>query len=481
MEAFDTQAEVMVVVALATPREPSKNEEAYKASVAYLQQGVLDRLDDASFVILHRFSIVPGLALRVNSRDVVAALASFPEVLKIDLEVGGGAALNESRPWIRATQAHTAGWTGLGRIAAVLDTGIDTDHPDLINHLTREHCICNTGTDCCPQGGGSGDGPGSAEDDNGHGTHVVGIITSDGIVAPQGIAPGAGVVAVKVLDAAARFQNSSDIVAALVWIYNNAPEVDVVNMSLGTWAEFDGDCDEATAWTINWAAAVTALRSKGVLCVAASMNSGHSSSMGVPACLSGVISVGATFDDSDTVAGFSNSSTSLDLLAPGAPITSTWIGGGSHLLWGTSMATPHVAAVALMLRQQAPAQNVEDLVSCLKTSPYQVADGRNGLTFPRVDATAALSACIVIDPPKVLSMRKLTDPFRIAVVGENLQEGIQVYINGVLWNNVKWKGDSKVVLKGGGSLKAKVPKGAETEFKLVNPDSGETTLSWQWF
>lgn len=481
LEAFADQEEATIVVALVGPEESLTNEEAYKASVAYLQQRVLERLDAASFDILHRFSYVPGLALRVKSRDVVTALASFSEVLKIDLEVGGGAALNESRPWIHATQAQSAGWTGLGRVAAVVDTGIDTDHPDLENHLIREHCICNTGMNCCPQGGGLGDGPGSAEDDNGHGTHVSGIITSDGTVSPRGIAPGAGMVAVKVMDAAARFDSSSDIVAALEWIKDNTPEVDVVNMSLGTWEEFSGDCDHATAWTRNWAAAVNVLLSRGILCVAASMNSGNTSGMGAPACFSGVVSVGATYDNSDTVAYFSNSGASLDLLAPGATITSTWFGGGSKALWGTSMATPHVAASALLLRQQIPSQKAEYLVSCMKASPVQVTDGRNGLIFPRVDATAALSACNFIPPPEVLSMRKLVSPFRLAVAGENLQEGVQVYINGVLWENVKWKGDSKVVLKGGRSLKAMVPKGAETEFRFVNPDSGEVTLTWQWF
>lgn len=85
----------------------------------------------------------------------------------------------------------------------------------------------------------------------------------------------------------------------------------------------------------------------------------------------------------------------------------------------------------------------------------------------------------VIRFPVVKSMTKKGDPFRIIVNGENFLQGIEVYINGEKWTNISFKNSNKVVIKGGTSLKSKVPKGVKTTFKFVNPDGGETTYIWQ--
>ena len=142
---------------------------------------------------------------------------------------------------------------------------IDAAHPDLAGALDGEACFCTTadGAGCCPGGGTTRTGPGSAADDFGHGTHLAGIITGDGHVAPVGMAPEARLVAVKVLDATGAFAFSSDIVAALDWITAHRPDVDVVSLSLGTGALFPGVCDDATAYTQLLAAAVANLRARG--------------------------------------------------------------------------------------------------------------------------------------------------------------------------------------------------------------------------
>ena len=83
-------------------------------------------------------------------------------------------------------------------------------------------------------------------------------------------------------------------------------------------------------------------------------------------------------------------------------------------------------------------------------------------------------------------MNKMGSPFRINVMGSNLQEGIAVYINGQLWGDstnkqlVKWKSEANIKIKKGSSLKALVPKNTPTTFRFVNPDGGEATLTWQW-
>lgn len=91
-----------------------------------------------------------------------------------------------------------------------------------------------------------------------------------------------------------------------------------------------------------------------------------------------------------------------------------------------------------------------------------------------------------VSPPVVDSMTKMGNPFRITVYGSNLQEGLKVYIDGRLWGDtsnsrlVKWKDENKIVIKKGHALKNSVPKSTDTVFRFVNPDGGETTLTWRW-
>src|SRR5205085_11620768 len=133
---------------------------------------------------------------------------------------------------IGADAVQATGLTGKGVTVAILDTGIDRAHPDLSTSLAGEHCVVPP--DGCPGGVAAADGPGSAQDDNGHGTNVAGIVTGDGHIAPIGEAPGANVVAVKVLDSNGAYIDASQLVSALDWIATARPEVHVVNMSLGS-------------------------------------------------------------------------------------------------------------------------------------------------------------------------------------------------------------------------------------------------------
>ena len=188
---------------------------------------------------------------------------------------------------------------------------------------------------------------------------------------------------------------------------NERPDVDLVNMSLGTLVGYAGTCDTSGDGLAD-ASAIGALRHRGVLTFAASGNDGMEGFIAEPGCLSSVVSVGATYDadvgsvdwndcaDATTgpslVTCFSNSAPILDLLAPGAVIQAPALGGGTAEFDGTSAATPHAVGVAALLLQARPTLTPDQLEAVLKQTGAPVLDTRNNLTFPRADALAALDA-----------------------------------------------------------------------------------------
>ena len=86
----------------------------------------------------------------------------------------------------------------------------------------------------------------------------------------------------------------------------------------------------------------------------------------------------------------------------------------------------------------------------------------------------------VVNPPAITLIKKVAPPFELVVTGDNLQNGIKVYIDETEWTSVAWKSTGKIQLKGGAALKAAVPKGVTTIFRFLNPDGGETTTTWRW-
>ena len=220
---------------------------------------------------------------------------------------------------------------------AVIDTGIDNDHPDLgvtggVNFVRIGRRV----------------NPNAWDDDNGHGTHVAGIIAArDNDIGVVGVAPGASLYAVKVLNANGSGYYS-DIIAGLQWCINSDAPIHVVNMSLG------GTSDSPAMES-----ACIAARDKKIFLVAAAGNSGG----GViyPAAYESVIAVAAT-DKSDVRASWSCFGEEIDIAAPGVNIYSTYKGGGYTTMSGTSMASPHVAGtLALSLDVDKLLSTADDL------------------------------------------------------------------------------------------------------------------------
>jgi subtilisin family serine protease len=403
----------------------------FDAAVQLIVDDLLGRFLPGELNLRRRFATLNALAGDITSAGV-ARLVADPRVIRIDLDKGGAANLVEARALARIDPVLSSGFTGRGVTVAVLDSGVDAQHSDLLSSVVTEQCFCSGNGGCCPNATSTQSGPGAAFDDNGHGTNVAGIITSDGTVAPRGAAPDADVVSVKVLASDNSFCCSSDVLAGLDWVLNQRPEVDLVNLSLGTVDLFTGNCDSSTAYTSSYATAVNALRGRGVLVFASSGNN-RSSAMAAPACVAKVISVGAVYDgnngsvtfpgvctdattQADQVTCFSNSSAQTDLFAPGAVITSTGLGGGVSSYMGTSQASPMAVACAADLLQAYPGLTPDQLESALKRSPKRVTDPKNGLSFPRLDCQTAFAVAgpdlsyYPLTPCRILDTRNASGP-----------------------------------------------------------------------
>lgn len=380
---------------------------ARSKSIAERREGVLSQIDSRDFRVTDTFSNISAIGGYVNYAGLKQLVQDY-RVQRIDLDVPGRMALAESTELVRARDVQAMGITGAGVTVAVFDTGIDTDHHDLADDIVAEQCFCTNldgVTGCCPGGGTMASGPGAAEDEQGHGTHVAGIITSGGRVAPAGMAPDADLVVVRVLDKNGAAGSSTQLMKAFDWIISTQPAVKVVNISM-VFGSFPGFCDQASSFTAGFAQAVNTLRARGTLTVASAGNSGNKGEIGAPACLSGAIAVGAAYDANvgtisfgctdgstapDQIACFSNSSTAVDLLAPGAAITSSGLGGGIAGYAGTSQAAPHAAGALALLLQAQPGATVDQLEAALKNSGVPIVD-TNGISAPRIDVLSAVEA-----------------------------------------------------------------------------------------
>lgn len=305
------------------------------------------------------------------------------------------ASLLQSIPEIGADIAHADGFDGDGFAVAVIDTGVDTDHPMFGSRVIEEACF-SLDLDC-PNGGSQMFGAGAAAPcaiaGCDHGTHVAGIAVGDAETGPLvGVAPHAGLIAINVFSAIDGEPGAytSDILAAMqhVLALSAFHDVAAVNLSLGGQAYSSvQSCSDASPSQVN---AVNQLRNAGIATVAASGNEGLTNAISSPACLSNVISVGSV-GDTDVVSSFSNSADFLSILAPGESIQSAAVGGGTRNGAGTSMATPHVAGTIATIREAMPDASVDEIENALALSGQPILDTRNGITTPRlrVDQTIA--------------------------------------------------------------------------------------------
>jgi subtilisin len=285
------------------------------------RQAALAAADD----VVHDFEF-DALTLELQPR-AMDALSGRSDVRYVERD-GTVEALAQTLPWgidrVDADVAHANGETGNGADIAIIDTGIDSTHPDLKPNLGEGKAFV-----------ASEDDP-TWQDDNGHGTHCAGIADAvDNDQGVVGVSTEATLHAVKVLSASGAGL-TSDVAKGIEYVGDK--QWDVGSLSLG-----GGDSDVLRD------ACEYAYHDRGVLLVAAAGNDGPCSNcVGYPAAYDECVAVSATSCD-DSLAGFSSTGPEVEIAAPGDDVYSTYIAPRYYTLSGTSMACPHVSGAGAQL------------------------------------------------------------------------------------------------------------------------------------
>ncbi len=325
-------------------------------------------------------------AIKISKEDL-DALAEEDNVLKIYEPIRIKGFLQDSAEVVNATlswplKLNSLNLTGADQTICVLDSGVNFTHPDLVgkNKTCTVDCFEKSCIENC-----------SILDDNGHGTHVAGIIAASGGI--TGIAPNANLIGVKVLNSdgdGSETTAEEDLSAAIDWCVENADiyNITVITMSLGTATLYENYCDYISN---SWTNSVNNAIAKNISVIAASGNAGagtrNTTHISAPACITNVTAVSATNKD-DSISSYGHYGALLDLVAPGTLINSTYLSRYA-VASGTSMSTPHVAAAFALIRQ------FYRLQTGITYKPAQIEralknHGRNisapeGLNFTRID------------------------------------------------------------------------------------------------
>lgn len=341
---------------------------------------------------------IGGVALAADKAQAAAFWADITGTDSRARSVSGGlkklwldgkvqANLERSTQQVAATAAWAAGYDGKGTKVAVLDTGTDLEHPDLKGRVAASKNFTDSDTDA---------------DRQGHGTHTISTVGGSGAEsggAKKGVAPGAELLSGKVLNDSG-YGLDSWIIAGMEWAVES--KADVVSMSLGDPSQTA--CDDPLA------AAAERLSRQGPLFVIAAGNSGPgNNTVSSPGCAASVLTVGAV-DRDDTTASFSSRGPAglqhtlkPEIAAPGVGISAAAMGGRGVYAYqsmsGTSMATPHVAGAAALVKQRHPDWTGQQIKAALVASadtgvPGDVRETGGG----RLDVKAAVDTTVTGAP-----------------------------------------------------------------------------------
>ncbi|MFD0341407.1 S8 family serine peptidase [Streptomyces sp. NPDC127117] len=302
--------------------------------------------------------------------DTRSRAASALKKLWLDGKVEG--TLDRSTAQVHAPEAWKAGYDGKGTKVAVLDTGIDAEHPDLVDRVAGAKNFTDSR---------------DTDDRVGHGTHTASTVGGSGAASDgrkKGVAPGTSLLIGKVLNDGGSGLDSW-IIAGMQWAVDQ--KADVVSMSLGN--PRIGDCADPMAQATQQLS-----QSSRTLFVVAAGNSGPGTeTVSSPGCVPGVLTVGAV-DRDDTTAQFSSRgpvavthTLKPEIAAPGVDISAASAGGRGvyayRTMSGTSMATPHVAGAAAVVRQAHPDWTAQQIKAAL------VSSARTGGKVAGADQTGA--------------------------------------------------------------------------------------------
>ncbi|GAA2814742.1 S8 family peptidase [Streptomyces showdoensis] len=318
-----------------------------------------------------------------------AAARSAGGLKKLWLDRKVQATLERSTAQVHAPEAWAAGYDGTGTKVAVLDTGADAEHPDLKGRIIAAENFTDSA---------------GADDRQGHGTHTISTVGGSGAASggrKKGVAPGAALLNGKVLNDSGSGATSW-IIAGMEWAV--AQGADVVSMSLGNPSETD--CTDPMS-----VAAEQLAQNKGTLFVIAAGNSGPgNNTVSSPGCAPSVLTVGAT-DRDDSTAYFSSRGPASDtghtlkpeIAAPGVGISAAAAGGRGVYAYqsmsGTSMATPHVAGAAAIVKQRHPDWTAQQIKAALVSSADSGVPGdAREVGGGRLDVKAAVDQTVLSAP-----------------------------------------------------------------------------------
>ncbi len=339
------------------------------------------------------------------SKEELDELNENPDIESVKIPKKIHAFLQQSVPYINASlvwpiQISNVNITGIDETICVIDTGINFSHNSLIGK--NKTCVINCITEDCVENC-------SISDDNGHGTHVAGIVAASGGI--NGVAIGANLIGVKILDSDGN-GNGDDLNAGINWCIanRNTYNISVISMSLGDCSNHSTYCNsDSSASFINNATAYNI----SVIAAAGNCNlaqcPGIPCTLGItsPACIENATAVGAV-NDADNSISYQRGIL-FELLAPGISINSTKgnsclsgcsCSGNYMICSGTSMATPHVAGAFALFRQFFRLQNnrvptPSEIKSNLNNTGKQINDSSGtGLNYSIINIYSAINAIL---------------------------------------------------------------------------------------
>lgn len=414
---------------------------------------LLSTLPANSYADLRETGVLPLAIMRVSAA-AVDVLRDSPLVGAVEADDIVTVASDSARYRDGAAASNLANWKGDNTTVAVIDSGIQSDHPFLVQGTTKkvvaEGCFTTPGSGTntggaftfkspCPNGTpmttsspsvpNSGapctyvDAAGGCK----HGTHIAGVIAGEpgkltGAPDVSGVAPNAKLISVQVFGQFVQGQtsavsaNTSDIVTAMGWLYQqrvNHPNLVAVNISIASTSltkKYAGDCSTDETAYFN---AVKLLRDANIATIAAAGNSGWNDGVSPPACLANTIGVGSIDDETGQRSSFSNINSTLEILAPGSVISSSWPGSVRGTESGTSQAAPAVAGAWALLRQKYPLSSATP-----KTVLGLLTILRNTGTTVTTTVTSPVSATYAIPRINIGRALDLPAPTRVAIGGD---------------------------------------------------------------
>jgi subtilisin family serine protease len=397
------------------------------------QDAVIAEIDGLDADVNVEYDFFPLLALSAGP-EALSALGASERVVRVTEDIPQPPALAGAMGTINGDDVQTLGWTGDGQTVAILDTGIDADHPFFAGRIVSQACYSNSAgatgdSSLCSNGMTTDTGANAADAEtanclNGatnlcdHGSHVAGIAAGATTTVAgdpgNGVAPDADIIAIQVFtrvtDSVACdgappcvLTYAADQILGLQRVLALDPTLTIssANMSLGGGSN-STNCDAAETGR---KMAVDALAAAGIATVISAGNDAILNGVGAPGCISTAVTVGSTNADDDSVSSFSNRGGLLDIFAPGCRIGSMGEFGMTSAVpddtfgfkCGTSMAAPMVTGAFAVLREAYPTATVATLLGYMQSTGVAISydtngDGTNDQTTPRLNLLAALQA-----------------------------------------------------------------------------------------